>query len=97
MTNTRLTQIDTSRRTGVRTPLRRVGTTRVRTWTGRSHLSIATSTPRPYLATAGTRYTRVSGMRDSARAVTARSSAAIDAGPHTARRRGRSTARDIVA
>ena len=32
-------------------------------WTGRSALSSATTTPRPHIATAGERRTRVSGMR----------------------------------
>jgi hypothetical protein len=35
----------------------------VRAWTGRSALSSATSTPRPYIATAGERLTRVGAMR----------------------------------
>jgi hypothetical protein len=35
----------------------------VRAWTGHSALSSATSTPRPHIATAGERRTRVSGMR----------------------------------
>ena len=35
----------------------------VHAWTGRCALSSATSTPRPHIATAGTRRTRVSAMR----------------------------------
>jgi hypothetical protein len=35
----------------------------VHAWTGRSALSSATTTPRPHIATAGARRTRVSAMR----------------------------------
>ncbi len=38
----------------------------VRSWTGRSAMTSATQTPRPHLATAGTRQTRVSAMRIAA-------------------------------
>ena len=38
----------------------------VRSWTGRSAMTSATQTPRPHLATAGTRQTRVSAMRAAA-------------------------------
>jgi hypothetical protein len=38
----------------------------VRAWTGRSALSLVTTTARPALATAGAGKTRVSEMRDSA-------------------------------
>lgn len=38
----------------------------VHAWTGRSALSSATTTPRPHIATAGARRTRVSAMRLSA-------------------------------
>jgi hypothetical protein len=57
----------------------------VRSWTGRSAMTSATQTPRPHLATAGTRQTRVSAMRAAAprtAAPTGRAIAGISSAQH---------------